>query len=346
MKKKLKITFTLIFSVSCFLGALIIGVPLVIGKIFWPNIYSMHVTLYIFLAYMAFFLVFLGVIIPFARRIFNYLKIRKAKNIIDGFATILLVITSAIPLIIVTFCTIILLKIKKLYKYRYRIADVFAKITSFLCGVWIKTHGVRSKEACFNPINHTSPLDYLLTVYTMGPEEWNAMAGINLVRNKASLEDKIVSRTIGPMIDDYLITVDRDNENSKIVARGKMITENKNGKNVAIFSEGGRIPYEELLSGKILREFEKGAFIIAYRNNIPIQPIVFDWPVMWRGKNEKFWGIHPFVIVDIYYLDVIRPRDFDSFEAFFNACCHATESQLKKSKKIKNFLKYNKSPQK
>jgi 1-acyl-sn-glycerol-3-phosphate acyltransferase len=118
------------------------------------------------------------------------------------------------------------------------------------------------------------------------------------------------------------------------------------GINIGIFPEGTRLLISKMKEGTVLGEFEEGAFFLAWKKQVPVQPIVFDFPAIFRGKKDDRWGVHPCVI-DIHYLNVIRPDEKDEFsenkykslEEFQLACFQVMETKLKSSKKVQNFLK-------
>jgi 1-acyl-sn-glycerol-3-phosphate acyltransferase len=337
MKKLFQLRLTLfpIISGICFLGALIIGVPLIIQKIFWPDNNSILVTKYIFFCYTVFFLIFLGILVPVLRKFFVYLKIEKV-NPFDIIATVILFIASFIPMIINFMFAIAYLKSRKTIPYKF--VHRFISVTVFLLGTVARYHGKFDKDAKLKIMNHSSPLDYPYCALAMGSNHWTVMAGINLSRNTKSFEDKLVSRTVGGLLRDYAISVDRDEKSSRINAVRKTITELENGKFVAVFPEGGRTTFNQIKNnGDVLNNFQDGTFRTAWEHRISIQPIVLDWPIIWRGKDDQRWGIRP-CIVDIHYLQSVDPSNFKSIEEFKNACWMMMYFTLCESEKVHNFL--------
>ena len=337
MKKlfQFKLTLFAIISGLCFVGALSIGVPLLLGKIFWSSSNSLFVTQYIFLSYAAFFLVLLGILIPISRKILKYLKVTKI-NPSDGFATVLLLIASAIPLIILSLCTIFVFKIKKGPAYRYLYIAIFTAL--FLLGIMIRGHGKRERKTHVTILNHTSDIDYPITGIAMGYLPWNAVTGRNLSFNTNTFSDKVVKWLIGDLLKNYTIAIDRDEKDSRISGGRRSREEVRRGVSVAFYPEGGRTPYKMIKDNNvILRNFHDGAFNVAWGENVPIQPVVLDWPVIWHGKDDPRWGIHP-CIVDIHYLPSLYPKDFDSIESFKKACWDSMNKVLEKSEKVKRFL--------
>lgn len=339
--KKIKLTLTSIVSGMCFLGTIGLLVLFILKKtllnhdeVYFVNNHS------IFILFAIFFLFFLGIFVPIVRRIFIFLKIEKI-NPFDNIATISLFLVSFIPIIILSKITIFLLRNKKLEKHRYKILRISIFILLFLLGVIIRFHGERDLKAQINFENHTSLLDYFLVLLVNGiTPKWNVISGINLSENKSTLEDKIISFTIGPVIREYSISVKRGDASSERIAMRKTVNCLANKEVVSVFLEGGRTPIKILLSGILLNNFDEGDAMLrlAFKRKILVQPIFFDFPAIWRGKNDYRWGIHP-CIVDIYYLQSINPEHYFSFEEFKKACWNAMHDQLLKSKKIKSFQK-------
>ena len=209
---KYKPTLFSVISGGFFLGALIIGVPLVLGKIFWATSKSIFVTQYIYFSFLAFFLIFLGILVPLFRWIFNHFKITKA-NPFDIIATVLLFFASSVPLLIIFTLSILVFKLSKKQPYKY--FYVLALAVFILLGVKIRRHGRLIKSKSIIPINHSSELDYILSAIVTRSKPWNAVAGINLSINKETLRDKVIVWLIGDLIKNYAITVDRNDSNSR-----------------------------------------------------------------------------------------------------------------------------------
>ena len=334
MKLKLKMTFTLIFSGICFLGALIIGGSALIGKIFWPNTYSLHTFFYIFLGYVSFFLVFLGVVIPILRWVLKILKIHKI-NPFDGIATVLLFILSFFPIVILALIIKLVLKKSKERPYKFFHAAILTML--FFAGVIIRYFGDRYKGQCIFALNHTSDLDYPLGVDITGGRSFNIVAGINLSENKNKLADKIVFYLFGDIIREYAITVDRKDKESRKDVFWKTKKELKEGKSIVIFPEDGRTPIKDIRDGMLLRKFKDGTFIIAWDENMPIQPVALIFPAVWHGKDDDRIGLHPCDVL-VKFLPVLFPRDFDSIELLKNACWLSINDELQKSKKVRRFI--------
>ena len=342
MRKKLKFSRGAIIPALCFLFALIVGVAAVVEKILFNTEYSVNTTKYVFLGYLAFFFVFIGIFIPVTRWFFSFLKIRNT-NIFDGISTILIGLVSVVPMIILVFVTLSvigLLSVSKksiYYVYNWGISTAI-----ILMGTMTRYHGnikTSNKTGVRRIVvaNHTGPWDYSGISQAMGTEPWNIVAGINLKRNTKTFGDWLISVTIGKVVEKYSISVDRDFESSKVISARGILSELGAGKNVAVFPEGGRIPKLTIQKGKILGDFKDGVFKIAYKNNIPIQPVVMDWPVIWRGKNDDRWGIRP-CVVDIYFLDELYPENYSSFEELKQACWDVMHNQLASSKKVQRFI--------
>ncbi|MFZ2072451.1 MAG: hypothetical protein WA101_03110 [Minisyncoccia bacterium] len=337
--KKLIGTYKIYLLGTLFLLVLVVLLPLLVEKIFWSwhESFSINTTKYIFFSYLAFFVIIAGSLIPITRKISRFMKFKK-RNFLDGIATVIILIISTIPLAILITITVFLLKQKILFKYRYIIFHYAISTAFFLLGVKIRFNGKRNKFAKIFPINHTSPLDYPLMCLSMGIDPYNVVAGINLKYNRKTLEDKIISFTLGNIIKNYSISVDRSDSKSKVNVLVRMRDELEDGKNISISASDGRLLKKKIKDGVILKEFQDGAFWFSWKYKQLIQPIVFDWPVIYRGKGEDWWGVHPCVI-DIFYLNVINPSDYNSVEDLKNACFKVMYDKLKSSKRVMNFQK-------
>ena len=173
----------------------------------------------------------------------------------------------------------------------------------------------------------------------MDTDPWNIVAGINLRHNKPTFGDRFIAATVGKLVEEYAIAIDRGSKASTQSSARRTIEEIDNGKNIAIFPEGTRLTKARIKKDHVLLgEFKNGAFKIAWNRKMCIQPVVLDWPVIWRGKGDDWWGIHP-TRIDVHYLEIVDPNDFETCEEFKNACWHAMHAKLKKSKKVRAFLK-------
>ncbi len=326
-----------IIRVICFLGFLSVT-PWMIGRFVFNAHSSLHTTQYIFEGILAFLFLVIAIIVPYMRKIMHFLGIPDRANLLDGVATLLLIVISGVPLLVLCLLTLPAMQMESLRAYRYRIYHFSVSIAIILIGAWTRHHGARDLKSKIVIANHTSPLDYLLISLFMGVRPWNIVAGINLRTNKPTFADKIIAATIGKIVEDYAISIDRSSETSKQSTGRRMIEEIENGKNIAIFPEGTRTP-KEVIERKhvLLQDFQNGIFKIAWGKQISIQPLVFIWPVIWRGKGDDWWGVHP-CRIDAYFLRSIDPKDFTTMEDFKKACWEKMEEQLKSSKKIRQFL--------
>ncbi len=332
-----KLNLPTIIQVGCYLGFLIILVPWIISKYFF-NGHSLQTSQYVFLGILAFLFLLIGIVIPYVKKIMHFLGIPDHANLLDGLLTILLIIFSGPFLLILCVLTLPALRMKSLYAYRYWIFHISVSIAIILLLARTRQYGKRDQKAKIIIANHTSPLDYLLISLFMGTSPWNIVAGINLRINKPTFADRIIAATIGKMVEDYSISIDRTSEASKQNTARRIMEELENKKNIAIFPEGTRTPKKTIeQKHTLLQEFQNGAFRIAWGKGIPIQPLVFDWPVIWRGKGDDWWGVHP-CRIDAYFLPAVEPTNFRDMEEFKKACWDAMEEQLKKSEKIKLFL--------
>lgn len=339
--KHLRLSLWTVVAGLCWLAALIILVPFIVGKIGFHVDNTWYTTRYVFLPYAAFFLVALGIVIPLLRWLFSFFHTSKTSPI-DALMTILIGIVSAIPITILVVITLPALRSRHLFRHRYRIFNFSISTALFMQGLLTRYRGNIPKKdgrPFFVIAPHTGPADYEIMSQVMGIESFNIVAGINLAHNKKTLGDKIIAKTIGPVVAEHSIFLDRTDERSRLSATRKMIEEVRAGKNVGIFPEGTRTKAKVLFKGEtLLQPFWDGVFRIAWSEKIPIQPVVFDWPVIWRGKNDPRFGIRP-TIIDIYYEDMVYPEKFDSFEELRDHCWEIMHARLSSSKKIKRFLK-------
>lgn len=312
------------FSGFLFLAFLSIFIPFFIDKD------SIYTTQHIFLYLTLFFLGLTGVIVPFLRNV---------NMNADGIGSVLIVLVSSIPLILLYF-TLRLVLIGKVNKFKYKFFNFTASTASMLLGVWTIYKGKVDPRAKIQIYNHTSPWDYLGTVMALGGSPFNAVAGINLAKAKGSLFDKFLAWTIGFMVKKYSISVDRTSKISRVETYEKMKIELALGKNIGIFPEGGRSTKKEITEGVLLKSFQSGAFKLSWETKIPIQPIIFDFPGTWKAKNDDFWGISPCLIY-IRYLPSVDPKKFCSIEEFTMFCRYEMQKVLANSKQLKKFLNHS-----
>lgn len=314
-----------------FLFLLIVVAPLVVEKIFSNTENSVHTTRYILIGYFGFFLVVTGIIFPIMRRM---------KAGVDNLATVLLCMVSAFPLLLLCLITNAVMLNKK-FKYKYRFINYVSAVAIFLLGVWVGFFGKRDKRAPWVIYNHTSPLDYPFYMLIMGAVPFNIVAGENLWFNKKGLFNWFIAWTIGNLVKNYSISVDRDSYTSRKQVPDKMERERELGKDVGIAPEGGRTPFEELMQGTILRKFKSTVFELAWQRKEAIQPVVLDFPAIWKGKDDSRFGIHP-CTVNIHYLKIVHPSDFSNEEAFNAHCWNKIFEKLASSRKVKSFLENRK----
>jgi 1-acyl-sn-glycerol-3-phosphate acyltransferase len=256
--------------------------------------------------------------------------------ILDGLSTILIALISPTMIIVLRYIWVFLIRVnpRNIYKYSH----VIISITLFLLGIKVRFSGKFCPEAKVMIFNHTSPLDYFLIPLSLPTRPYNIVAGINLKNNKATLEDKVVSWFIGDIIKHLLIPLDRDNNTSRIRAYRRVLKEIQNERIVAISPESGRVSKKEVNKGSLLKpEFSDSAFRAAFDNNHIMQIAVFDWPVIWRGKDDDRFGIHP-TTIKISYITV-RPNEFASAEHMKRYCYGVIEEKLASSKNVRRFMK-------
>lgn len=332
-------TIPTIVSVACFLAALIVGLPWCLNRLYYRHDRTFGTTKYIYLGYLAFFLIVVGILIPIMRRFWLCLKLSKHSPF-DGVATILIGILSSIPLALLITGTHVLFRVK--FVNKYKVFHFSLTVAIFLLGIWLRFHGKRDTRARILAVNHLGPSDYLTATRAAETDPFNVVAGINLEENRTKFKDRIVALAIGKFVKLYAIAVDRHDETSKALTIRKIYKELEDGKNIVIFPEGTRTTMEKILQGVLLQEFNTGIFKIAWKKKLIVQPVVFDFPATWKGKEDPWWGIRPGSI-DGYYLESIDPDDFENSDAMEKACWDAMHAQLAKSKKAARLLSQFKS---
>ncbi len=105
------------------------------------------------------------------------------------------------------------------------------------------------------------------------------------------------------------IPIERGNIESKRKTTWAVSGEIGNGFNIIIFPEGSMLRPWEIEKG--LRDFLLGPFLLAIKNNIPIIPVINDWPTEFKPRSEKFWG-KPWWwsprTITTYYLEPVYPE--------------------------------------
>lgn len=112
--------------------------------------------------------------------------------------------------------------------------------------------------------------------------------------------------------------VDRDDPESRRGAVDNMLAASDQGKNIALYPEGG------CFGRRITKEFKRGAFELSMRSGIPIVPIL-----IYYQAQEDFEWLAPFTLVDkvwhfwsscnknveIFQYDAVDPKQFkDKYE--------------------------------
>ncbi len=325
--KQTAFTKTIAYFLSwlVFLFILVVVAPLVVEKIFFDTKDSLHTTKYVLIGYFVFFLLTTGVIFPLMRE----LSLGSGKT-----AKVLFYLCSAFPLLILILTVKFVLFLNEDFKYRYKFINFASSVAIFLLGTWPRYHGRRNKEAPFLIFNHTSEIDYFYGIQAMGGDPFNIVAGINLARNKKGFSNWLTYWTIGKLVEKYSISVDRNDSSSRKDVAPQMDAERERGKDVGIFPEGGRNPYKNIQEGIILLPFKKSVFELAWERKEAIQPVVFDFPAIWKGKDDTRSGIHPCTI-HIFYLPIVNPLHFQTVDEFKEVCWQAMYSVLRKSRRVK-----------
>jgi 1-acyl-sn-glycerol-3-phosphate acyltransferase len=335
--RQYKLTLSTVLTALSFLGALVIGVPYFIGRLIYRHDHSFVTTKWIMFGYVCFFVLLVGILTPLTRWFLRYLKISNTSPL-DALMTVLIFLVSVVPLFVLWKSSLPVMRSRILKNYKYRIYNYSITTTLFLLGATIRSFGRMPSIQCIVISNHTSPLDYALVSKFVGTYPWNIVAGINLRRKRPTIWDWCLAATIGKVVEEHSISVDRDNEQSRVHVVKRIMEELDNGKNIAVFPEGTRTKYADIKNKKvILQNFWDSIFRIAYDRKIPIQPLVFDWPVIWRGKSDARFGVQP-CTVDVHYLELVHPANFDSYESMKKHCWDIMYAQLASSKKVKQFL--------
>lgn len=312
----------------------VLFILLVVGLPVYFFTKSLFITKMVILSIVGFYLGFLS-LVHWLKRIFP----RGLMSIIlDGISTILIVLISLSMIIILRYGWLILLNLFP--KGRYKYSHIIIGIILFLLGIRVRFEGKFFRDAKLVVINHTAPIaDYLLMAWCVPPSlPYNVVAGKNLTEDKDNLEGKVVSWLIGKIIKDFLIQVNRKSNFSKGKAFLKMKEETSNGKIVVISPEDGRLPMPNIRSGMLLKEkFTDSAFEIAFENHYTIQLAIFDWPAIWRGKDDHRFGIHPTIIKTTYIS--VNPENFNSVEELKEYCYNTMLENLRSSKNVQRFLK-------
>ena len=209
-------------------------------------------------------------------------------------------------------------------KIKYHIMYMLVSVSVFVFGVRVDFYGSLPKERplIITP-NHTSFIDYLLILLTMGQKPYNVVAGSNLS----------YIPILGYLLKKYAIGVDRRDSKSLKKAYIRMIRELKEGKNLGIFPEGGRITESEILSGIILKEFKDGPFAAAKNLSIKIVPVIFHGTKIYAVKNKKCWWYVSPTKIKIFFLETISPENKtveelknETFKAMFHKIKKLEES--------------------
>lgn len=335
---QLRLTLSPALNGLVFLICLVILAPLGIEALIWNSDKSLSTTEDIFKAYLLFFLGLVPLVIPVVRKIFNWFRMKEFSLFVDSAATVLLILASALPLVMLSAITIPLLKQERLGNYRYRILNFSASAGLFFSGIWLEFKAARERNVRLLAGNHTAGIpDYLCMIKALSIDPYNIVAGINLSKDRKGLFNRFLASSIGSIVRDHSISVDRTDPDSGKEAYRRMQEELQAGKNIGIFPEGGRTPWRLLKKGVLLRPFKDGVFRLAWDNQEPIQPVIFDFPATWKGKDDPFWGIHPSRIT-VRYLPSLHPKNYQSMESFKQAVWHAMHEELKASVNVYRFL--------
>lgn len=336
-----RLTVANIATALSLLAALIMGVPYLLNRLYYRHDHTFETTKWIMLGYCALFFLFAGIFTPLVRSVWKFFKL-SGTSPLDSLTTVLIAFPALVALVFLWPSALWLMRWKYTRRYKYHIYNALTSTTFFLMGALVRFRGIPPKkdQQYISIFNHSSgEPDYILASIVKGTRPWNIVAGINLRHNKTKVGDWILTKTIGKVVEDHSIHIDRTNEESRHRALRRIVEEINNGKNIAIFPEGTRTKYRDIVEKKvILQKFWYPIFKLAYDRNIPIQPTVFDWPVIWRGKDDPRFGIHPCTI-DAHFLEMVYPSKFDSYESMMEHCWNMMHAKLASSKKVQRFLK-------
>jgi len=197
------------------------------------------------------------------------------------------------------------------------ICSFYHKLTRVWCRFFVRALGVKLylHEKNINPLpkqyiliaNHPSALEdfaipTLFNVYPLakqGVRDWFLIGRISYAADT--------------------IYVKRDNTESRRAAVDQMIAALEQGKNIALFPEGG------CKGRRIFEQFQYGAFDMSLKTGIPILPIFLHyeaqdtfewrepytligmfWRIMWSKNNR----------VNYYQYDAINPEDFNDKDSY------------------------------
>ena len=310
----------------------ILFILLVVGLPVYFFTKSLFITKMVILSIVGFYLGFL-VLVHWLKRIFTN---RVMSVILDGISTMLIVVVSFPIIIIVRFFWLLLLR--SFPEHRYKYSHYIISGMLFILGIKVKFEGKFCKSAKLFLFNHTTILiDVLLIAFSLPRLPYNIIAGINLIEDRDGIEGEVVYWLLGKIIKDFLITVDRKKMMSRVKAFKRMEEELVNGKIVSLSPEEGRLPKPEIDKGFVLKEkFVDGPFKLAFENNYIIQLAVLDWPVIWHGKDDDRFGIHPTTIKITFV--TVNPETFSSFEDLKEHCYDVMKKKLRESKNVIRFI--------
>jgi 1-acyl-sn-glycerol-3-phosphate acyltransferase len=166
-------------------------------------------------------------------------------------------------------------------KLVFKIGYGLSMIILFVLGVNLKFRGVTiPKDKQFIVVcNHTSFIDELLIVIAMGKRPWTIIFAEEIKRIPF----------FGKMLREHGISVDRESRESGKVAFDRSEKAIKSGKNFALFPEGKRLRPDDFNKGVVLYPFKSGAFNLACENNLPIYPVVFIFPYLYKPRSGRWW---------------------------------------------------------
>jgi 1-acyl-sn-glycerol-3-phosphate acyltransferase len=340
--KLLRLSLRAYVAGLCVVAAVFVLIPFIGEKIFWGTEESVYTTQYIFLAYVGFFLIVVGILIPILRWLLSFLK-QKHTHPLDALLTCIISTASSVPLLLLTLSTISALRSQRLARYKYRIYNFAASATLFLIGTPQRYHGhIRKKNGKPTILiaNHTSSIpDYIGVSVVAGSDPWTILAGINLATNTSTFGDWVISKTVGPIVQEHAIAINRNEADSRSDSARRIYAALNEGKNIVVFPEGTRLQVSDIIEhGTLLQPFKDGIFRIAWKTDTPIQTVVFDWPAIWRGKNDPRFGFRP-TTVHVYLGEIVYPRQFNSAEELRDYCWQIMYDKLSTSKRVQRFLK-------
>ncbi|HHI92317.1 MAG TPA: hypothetical protein ENK04_02210 [Gammaproteobacteria bacterium] len=200
---------------------------------------------------------------------------------------------------------------------RLRDSRIYFTLFRFWCRSFVRALGVDLRLHQKNA--HNLPERYILIANHPSAFEDVGIPALFPVHSVAKVQVKdwwLVGRITEAAGNLY---VDRDDPDSRRAIINTMITALDNGKNIALYPEGG------CTGRRITRDFKLGAFDVSLQTGVPIVPVFIHYE-----SQEDFEWRDPYTLVDkmwhfirtqnprahYYVFDAINPADFDDKAAY------------------------------